>query len=216
MICYLSYGFLDAQVPTWVRALRALDETIVWADNLTSLSSIAKECGERFVLSLQAAELQAPYAVASANASALRIPADVFRPVQEMLPRLVATEATPTLDAVTKALYLLVRARVVVVDLDLPGYGERGFEACLANQLRIPILGVTTRFTADPWLLHVCRAVTQPEPTTLLQLARSFGGDSKFNGSGRGGGVIGRPQSGSKSLQQGGEAALKDEAGSHQ
>lgn len=232
-LVYLSIGFLDAEQPPWVPALRELDPDTFWIDNLTSLHQTLERFGPRFLAALAGGERALSFRTARRLRETLLLPG-VFEPATEkssVLAAVLRSESMPTNQAVDRALYLLVRSRVVVVDLDRPGYGERGGETLYAAQIGLPVIGVTSRFVVDPWLASRCRLVlTNAGPLDILNATRwltqeetAANGEDERNGrpgsdlskSRRGGQPVGVPGS-SGAGARGSAESKSPEAAEHQ
>lgn len=195
MIVYLSHGFLNAQQPAWVPQLKAAAPAVLWYDQLTSLRRILEVRKQDLVQQLLEGQQHRSFWRAREFSTLLSLPTDLFLPPEEMLPKLIEAEEHPmTVETVQRALYLLVRARAVLVDLDALSYGDRGAETWCARQLGIPVLGVTSRFVVDPWLASTCSQIRRPDPADILQGVRCLdGGNERQDGPGQPASIDGEP-----------------------
>lgn len=96
------------------------------------------------------------------NHKALKLDPALLEPLGSVLPRLRAADGSPSIDVAFKALYVLLRSDIVLVDLNQPGHGESSQEVVYAYLSGIPIVGVAHRFILSPWMINKLNAVIFP------------------------------------------------------
>lgn len=167
-LIYCAYPVIDrAEEPDWVGKL--LQNPIVLADDyvvyrpLLGFAENVKSAGMLSVLT------RAPKLTVQ-QARDLRIDPAVFEPLANLQGRLVLADRGPFLDVAFKRLYALLRADILLVDLNVPDHGCRSQEAMYAYLAGIPVVGIAHRFIISPTMLEKVEAVVFPR--TSDQIAR--------------------------------------------
>jgi hypothetical protein len=104
------------------------------------------------------------------RAAELRIDQAVFEPLAKVHQRLTVADQGPFQDVAFKRVYALLRADIVLVDLNVPDQGCRSQEAMLAYLADIPVVGIAHRFVVSPTMAEKLDALLFP--TTSDQIVR--------------------------------------------
>ena len=159
-LCYLSYPIIDQdKVPEWIAnfAQHPLVQREAWGIYDPALGFRANYQNVRCIGPLSEVQRVAPKGVQ--HREAFKLDRALFEPMtRETLQRIDHADTTPSTDIPFKHLYALLRADVVLVDLDLPDHGE-SHEVLYAYLLGVPVIGVSGRFLLSPWMAEKCSVV---------------------------------------------------------
>jgi len=164
-LIYCAHAVLDAAEPDWVQKI--LENPIVkaeqWCLYRPSLGFMenAKSPGMLSLLSRQPK-------LSQATARVLQIDAGVFDSLPAVRERVVVADNGPFMDVAFKRLYALLRADVVLVDLDVPDQGCRTVEALYGYLAGIPTVGIASRFIVSPGLVSKMQAVLFPRTSDQI------------------------------------------------
>ncbi len=95
----------------------------------------------------------------------LRLDPLLFAPIDEVKDRLLAADRFATTDVSFKHLYALLRADILLLDLNVPSHGGKFHESLYAHLFGIPIVGIAHRFILSPWTTERCDALVFPKDT---------------------------------------------------
>ena len=153
---YASYAYIgnSAVPPTWVQHLLVAKQKVY-------LPSVA--------LVQQKWIMEVLYQHAPAEKlSLLWLPLGLDQTLGESLDdakvdRMLSASINQLSDNITWAhQYVLVRSDVVMVDLDMPSYGEVAFDILIASALGIPVVGVCSKIFQAPQLLSRFECIIHP------------------------------------------------------
>lgn len=171
MLIYLSYPLMDYdKPPAWVepfkRSLVVQMEHWSCYDPILGFSgNVESDPGLVGILS----NPKRVSALAVKAASHLRLDPELFNPLSKALPRLQAADAAPTADVAFKNIYALLRANVVVADLENPDHGEKTQEVMYAYLIGVPVVGVAQRFMFSPYVAEKISAFVRPDPNAIVR-----------------------------------------------
>lgn len=164
-LLYCAHALLDSDEPDWVGKLLAnpLVKAEGWCLYRPTLGFLenAKSPG---MLSLLTREPK----VSREKAAALQLDSQVFEPLGTVQERLTIADHGPFLDVAFKRLYALLRADVVLVDLNVPDHGCRTEDALYAYLAGIPAVGIASRFIVSPGLVGRLDAVLFPRTSDQI------------------------------------------------
>lgn len=164
-LVYCAHAVLDTDEPDWVQKLAAnpVVKTEQWSLYRPSFSFM-ENVQSPGMLSLLSREPK----MSKPQSAALGIDAGVHEPLANVRDRIAIADRGPFMDVSFKRLYALLRADIVLVDLNVPDQGCRTLEALYAYLAGIPAVGVASRFIVSPGLVARLEAVLFPRTSDQI------------------------------------------------
>jgi hypothetical protein len=181
MLVYLSYPLMDYdRAPRWVEPFKAnivtqMEQWSCYDPMLGFAGNIENDVGLMTTLS----NPKRVNALAVQAAQQLRLDPELFKPLNEVLPRLKISDQLPTTDVAFKNLYALMRSSVVVADLDNPDHGEKTQEVMYAYLIGVQVVGVAHRFMFSPYVAEKISVFVRPDPYSIVRQVLAH--DHKIN-----------------------------------
>jgi len=164
-LIYCAHAVLDADEPEWVDKLShnpivKAEEWCFYRPTLGFMEN-AKAPGMLALLT------RAPK-ISKSKSLGLRLDLALHQPLAEVQQRLTIADHGPFMDVAFKRMYALLRADVVLVDLNVPDQGCRTVEAVYAYLAGIPAVGIASRFIVSPGLIDKLDAVLFPRTSDQI------------------------------------------------
>lgn len=164
-LVFCAHALLDSDEPDWVDKLMAnplvkAEQWCLYRPTQGFLEN-AKWPG---MLSLLTREPK----ISRSQAIGLRLDPALHSSLAEVYERLSIADNGPFLDVAFKRQYALLRADVVLVDLNVPDHGCRTEDALCAYLAGIPTVGIASRFIVSPGLVGRLDAVLFPRTSDQI------------------------------------------------
>jgi len=163
-LIYCSFNLVDSDgPPDWISKLKVnpVVRQEKWSIYNPYMSFSENVGADATILTL----LNDPQRIAKADPKALKLEPDLFKGLQDVMPRITASDSSASIDVAFKSLYVILRSDLVLVDLNSPGHGEASQEIMYAYLFGIPVIGLAHRFILSPWVVNKVRAVIFPRTT---------------------------------------------------
>lgn len=159
-LIYCAHATIDSDEPDWIGKVAANpyvqhEQWCLYRPSL-GLAENAREMKGMVAL------LKRSPRISREIAGSLKVDPAVFASLESVQNRLMMADHGPFLDVSFKRLYVLLRADVVLVDLNVPDHGCRTVEAMYAYLADIPTVGIASRFIMSPGLTAMMEAVLFP------------------------------------------------------
>lgn len=159
-LVYCAYPVLDHdKEPDWVEKLA--DNPFVkregWALYRPALGFL--ENAERMEV---LAALNRPARIDATQAAALKLDPALLEGLGAVRERVSVADRGPFLDVSFKRMYALLRADVVIADLNAPDHGDKTHETLYAYLMDVPVVGIAHRFILSPAVLGQVSCVLFP------------------------------------------------------
>jgi hypothetical protein len=159
-LIYCAYPLIDqGQEPDWVG--KFADNRFVQREGWALYRPAFGFMENAEALEVVAA-LNRPPRITEAQATAMKLEPDLLQPLGQVKNRLAAADAGPFLDVSFKRLYALLRADIVLVDLNGPDHGCKAQETLYAYLMHVPVVGIAHRFILSPAMLDKVSCVLFP------------------------------------------------------
>lgn len=163
-LIYCAYATLDqATEPDWV--VKLAENPFLKAEGSTLYRPLY---GFMENLKLAGPLLARDAKLPKERAAALRLEPALFEPLAAVQKRMEVADHGPFVDVAFKRLYALLRADIVLVDLNIPGHGGRAQEAFYAYLAGVPVVGIAHRFILSPMLVEKMEAVIFPKTSDQI------------------------------------------------
>lgn len=174
-VLYCAYSIIDQlEPPDWIQKLRQ-NPTVKrerWAlyDPARGLHDV-----QPALASALADDTRVPRDVAAAH-TALRLDPRLFAPLADVKDQLFSPVVSSAPELSFRHLYCLLRADVVVLDLNVPSHGGKYHEALYGYLFGLPIIGIAHRYIFSPWVTERCSALVFPRNTDeIVRQVLAFG-----------------------------------------
>jgi hypothetical protein len=101
--------------------------------------------------------------IAEENTNLLKLNTMMLNSTPEAIQQLIRCDDMElSTDVLFKDLFMLIRANVMVVDLNRKTSGGTAQEVLYAHLLNIPVVGISFKFQVSPWMHQRCRSIINP------------------------------------------------------
>jgi hypothetical protein len=177
MIIYCAYPILNqTEEPVWMNILKyavgnkLITNTSVYSSftSLTEQESLHSIIGDINYKSTEKGDIYS--LLDSLNISDIYVPTSL----EEVLA--LDDSQGNSLKIVTKDLWVLTKANLLIVDCDTPSYGEKDMLLTVANLIGIPTIGVSNNFIISPWSAQLTsyRCKTNELPGMVNMISKSL------------------------------------------
>lgn len=157
---YLSYPAMEG-IPDWIQKIKEYKHQDVCLLDPYDPNQIQDPA-------VQACLNRDPNETAVQWKEAFKLEPMLFLPPNESVAtRFVINERKPVLDNY-KSMYCLLRADVMLVDMNLASYGDVAQEVLYAWLWNIPVIGITNRFINSSWVQSRCKMLLMPRNSSEI------------------------------------------------
>lgn len=167
MLIYCAHAILerDSEEPDWIQKLAS--NSVVVSEQW-SLYRPAYRFYENLATPHMTTALTRAARLTEAQVDAFKIDRVVLAPLSDVKHRFVVADRGPFVDVHVKRLYALLRADIMLVDLNVPSHGCLGHEMLYAYLSGIPIVGIAHRFILSPSVLDKLEVVLVPKTSDQI------------------------------------------------